>query len=146
MPQFARPSADVTDGNWTNNAGNNVDLYSYIDETSANDTDYIQSETAPANSPCVVKLSAVEDPQSSTGHIIRFRYQKNSAGGAQINLTVQLREGYVNESSQGTLIASTTVTDIPNGWVTGSYTLTGAEADAITNYADLYLRFIANQV
>jgi hypothetical protein len=96
----------------------------------------------------VTKLTSVVDPVSSANHIVRFRYRKESTGGEQINLTVELRQGYTNEGAQGTLIATVaTLVDIPGAsWTAGSYTLAGAEADAITDYANLYLRFVGNKV
>src|SRR3990167_2042262 len=112
MPQYARPDADVTDGNWTKSTGGNVDLFSMVDESIADDGDYIESALAPSNDVCVLRLSDVEDPLSSNGHVVRFRRGKNSAGGAQIDLTVQLRQGYVDEETPGTLIAAVTRADI----------------------------------
>lgn len=145
MAQFARPSLDSTIGTFTSDSGGVVNIYQAIDETSPNDADYIRSAQAPSNAAYVTKLSSITDPLSSTGHIVRYRYQKDIAAGAQINLTVELRQGYVTEVSQGTLIASWSHTDIANGWTTASQTLSGAEADSITNYGDLFLRFVANQ-
>jgi len=146
MAQFARPDADITDGTWTKGSGGAVDMFGEIDEVTASDTDYVQSEVAPATSAFAVNLGNVEDPQSSSGHIVRYRYQKDAAAGAQIDLVVQLRQGYFSEGTQGTLIASATHTNIPNGWTAGSFTLSGAEADNITNYNDLQLRLTATQV
>lgn len=146
MPQFARPDADITDGAWTKSSGGAGDMYTMIDEAIADDADYVQSEAAPASSAFAVGLGNVEDPVSSTGHIVRYRYQKEAAGGAQIDLIVQLRQGYSGEGAQGSLIHAETHTNIPNGWTAGTFTLAGAEADAITDYADLQLRLVANQV
>lgn len=46
--QAVAPIADVTDGTWLNESSSNVNLYASIDETVANDADYIQSVSAPA--------------------------------------------------------------------------------------------------
>lgn len=147
MAQFGRPSADTNnDGAWVEDDDTSVDIYLEIDEVSASDADFIKSPSAPVNDVYVTKLTTLEDPVSSSGHTVRYRYQKDSAGGAQIDLTVQLRQGYVSEASQGTLIHSEAVTNISNGWTTGSFTLSGGEADSITDYTDLYIRFVANQV
>lgn len=146
MPQFARPDADVVDGAWLNNLGSAIDMYLSIDEVSSDDSDFVESELNPSASAAAFGLSNVEDPQVSTGHIIRYRYQKDAAGGNQIDLTVELRQGYVSEASLGTLIHSVVHTDIPNGWVAGTFTLSSGEADSITDYADLQLRLSANQV
>ena len=34
MAQYARPNSDVSDGSWYNSAGNQTNLYSYVDESS----------------------------------------------------------------------------------------------------------------
>jgi len=59
---------------------------------------------------------------------------------------VQLRQGYVNEGTPGTLIAEWTHTNIPSAWTGQAQTLSGGQADAITDYANLFLRFVSNQV
>lgn len=146
MAQFARPTGDVTDGNWLNESASAVDMYQSIDEASASDSDYIESGSAPSSDVYVTSLGTVEDPLSSSGHTLRYRYQKDAAAGAQINLTVQLRQGYISEVSLGTLIKEITLTNIGNGWTTGSTTLSGGEADSITDYSDLFLRLVATQV
>lgn len=138
MAQFGRPEADITA--WASGT------FADIDETSANDADYVSSDTAPNNDPYVVRLSDMEDPVSSSGHIIRYRYRKNASGGAQIDLTVQLRQGYTNEGSPGTLIEEWTHTNISESWTSQAQTLGGTEADAISDYTSLFLRFVADQV
>lgn len=138
MAQFGRPEADITA--WASGT------FADIDETSANDADYVSSDTAPNNDPYVVRLSDMEDPVSSSGHIIRYRYRKNASGGAQIDLTVQLRQGYTNEGSPGTLIKEWTHTNISETWTSQAQTLGGSEADAISDYTSLFLRFVADQV
>lgn len=146
MAQFARPVADAVVGSWEDEGGATTSLFESIDETTPNDTDFVTSEVAPATSAYAVDLGTIEDPQSSSGHVVRYRYQKDSAAGAQIDLTVELRQGYVSEGTQGTLIASNSHTNIGNGWTDGSFTLSAGEADSITDYSDLQLRFVANQV
>jgi hypothetical protein len=146
MAQFARPSVDSSIGGYKDQADGTTNIYASTDEVSPNDADYIKSALAPSNAPYVTKLSAIEDPQSSSGHVVRYRYAKNAAGGAQIDLTVQLRQGYANEGSPGTLIKEWTHANIGETLTTQNQTLSGAEADSITNYADLFLRFVANQV
>lgn len=146
MAQFGRPSTDTTRDNWETEAGGTTNIYQQIDETFANDSDYIRTVVAPTNDVFVTKLTTLEDPLASTGHVVRYRYAKSAASGAQINLTVELRQGYVSEASQGTLIASWSHTNISETLTTAAQTLSGAEADAITNYTDLYLRFVGNQV
>jgi len=146
MAQFGRPSIDTYIGGYKDQADGVTNIWGSIDETSYSDTDYIKSALAPSNAPYVCKLTAVEDPVSSSGHVVRYRYSKDAAGGATIGLTVELRQGYVDEGTPGTLIATSgAIAGISESWTSGSFNLSGGEADAITNYANLYLRFVANQ-
>lgn len=138
MAQFGRPEADITA--WASGT------FADIDESVASDADFVSSDSAPSADPYVTRLSDMEDPVSSSGHIVRYRYRKNSAGGAQIDLTVQLREGYVNEGTPGTLIEEWIHTDISESFTGQAQTLGATEADAITDYTDLFLRFVADQV
>lgn len=146
MAQFGRPSSDTTRDNWEEDDGTIVSIFDQIDEVAADDLDYIRTVATPTADVYVTKLTTLSDPLSSTGHIVRYRYGKDTAGGAQIDQVVQLRQAYVSEAAQGTLIASATHTNVAVVWVAGTFTLSGAEADSITDYADLYLRFTGNQV
>lgn len=134
--QYARPNADITDGSWTNESGNNTNLYASIDESVINDSDYIQSSQSPSSADVTeIGLSSVGDPGTDLGHVVRYRYKKDTAGG-QIDLTVRLMQG-------GTEIASWSHADIGTGFVTATQTLTNPQAANITNYADLRIKFEA---
>lgn len=146
MAQFARPSTDTTRDNWEEDDGTTTDIFDQIDEAAADDADYIRTGLAPTSDVYVTKLTTVTDPVSSSGHTVRYRYGKDAGSGAQIDIIVQLRQGYTNEGAQGTLIAAQTHADVGAGPLAGSIVLSGAEADSITDYSDLYLRFVANQV
>lgn len=146
MAQFGRPNADTRLGNYQDQAAGTTNIYQSIDETSPSDADYITSPSAPSSEVYVCALSTLEDPVSSSGHIQRVRYAKSASGGSQINLTVELRQAYVSEGSQGTQIATHSYTDISSTYTTGSETLTAGEADAITNYGSLFYRFVFTQV
>jgi hypothetical protein len=75
---------------------------------------------------------------------MRYRYGKIiTDDGQNINLTVQLRQGYTNESSQGTLIAEWTHSDITEALVTAEQALTAEQADSITDYGALFARLVA---
>ena len=145
MAQFARPSVDTFRDNWEEDDGVTTDIFDQIDEAVADNADFIRTQLTPTSDVYVTKLTSVEDPLLSTGHIVRYRYAKNAAGGDAIDLIVQLRQGYVNEGTPGTLIASATHNGISETFTDGTINLSGAEADAITNYADLYLRFVGNK-
>ena len=146
MPQFARPDADTIIENWTDEGGAATDLFQSIDEVTFDDADFVRSPLpAVAGDVYVCRLSDVTDPAVSTGHIIRARLNK-SGGGATIDMTVELRQGYVSEASQGTLIATLTQANVTNSFVEYTYTLSAGEADSITDYTDLFLRFTADTV
>lgn len=148
MPQFARPDADTTLGTYTNDVGGAVNIFQAIDETVASDADFIRSVADPVNEIYVARLSDVSDPLSSTNHILRVRAGTDQAvGGSQIDMIVQLRQGYVNEGTPGTLIATLTQANISQGsFTTYTLNLSGIEADAITNYNDLFLRVSMNRI
>ena len=146
MAQFGRPEADITNQSFTDQAASGTTIFDVLDETVADDNDYIQSAVAPTNDVYVTRLSDVEDPVSSSGHIVRYRYRKSAAGGAQIDLNVQLRQGYVSEGTPGTLIEEWDHVDISDTITAAAQTLGGTEADLITDYTSLFLRFTFNQV
>ncbi len=125
--QFARPSSDVTVGLWTT-----APLYASIDEVSYDDLDNITSSKNPTADICEVGLSSVTDPLNSSGHIIRYRAKTNVQSG----MIVYLMQG-------ATTIASQTP-PLTTSFQTFTYTLTAVEADSITNYTDLRLRFSAD--
>lgn len=147
MAQFARPSTDTTRTNWEEDDGGVTAIFDQIDEAIADDADFIRTGLAPTTlAVYVTKLTTLEDPVSSTGHVLRYRYGKDAANGATINQVVELRQGYVNEGTPGTLIASATHNNVGAGPIAGSINLSGAEADSITDYTDLYLRITTQQV
>ena len=148
MQQFGRPSADTLNpGSYVDEAAGAVNIFNSIDEVVPSDADFIQTPVGPTGGPVyVTKYSTLEDPQSSSGHILRNRYAKDASGGAQIDAVFELREGYVSEVSQGTLIVSRSFPNISDVFAQDDYTLAGAEADAITDYTDLFLRVAFTQV
>ena len=143
--QVAVPTTDSVDGSWTDQAGG-TSLFAAIDETVPSDSDYIRSPIGPANSGCRVKLATLADPTSSDDHRIHWRTGKDFVGGPQINMTVKLYQGGGDSLGAGTLIATFARNNVGQALTTFVESLSGAEADAITNYADLYLEFFANQV
>lgn len=150
MAQFSTPSADIFDGTWLDDTAA-ATLFAHIvpgtpgSIGSGDDATFIESVLNPSSTPVALELSDITDPVSSTGHIMRWRRQKDAAAGGQMDLTMELRQGYTGEGGQGTLINTFADSDIPSAWATASDTLTGGEADAITDYTDLQLRMIANQ-
>lgn len=139
--QYARPDQDITKDNWDDAAGGDNDnaLYDEINESTQNDANYSTSgplSLLDTTETWEVGLSNVIDPQSSSNHIVRYTYGKDTSGGNVIDLNVKLMQGT-------TQIASWTHTGIGTGFTLATQTLSAAEADSITNYSDLRLRFTA---
>jgi hypothetical protein len=113
-----------------------------LDDGASPDGNSVVSDTTPVvTEPFTVDLSTIaDDPGLSTGHILRIRWAKNSGGGGNKTIRIELREGYVNESTQGTLIATDDYAINSTTLRTDETTLSGAEANAITDYADLQIR------
>ena len=146
MPQFARPIQDIFNSNWENQSGAVPNTYQSVDEVSVNDADFARTRLSPNNDVVVWKLSPVTDPGVSTGHIMRVRYGKDTTGGDTIDLSLEFRQNYVSEVSQGTLIGAINAGNVPGGFIDFIFELPGAMADLITDYSSLFVRFIAKKV
>ena len=91
--QFARPTSTITVNGWRTDAASST-LHPAIDETSFNDSDYIQSALSPASADiCEVKFGSLIDPATSNNHIVRYRLKKDTSGGDQITVVVRLVQG-----------------------------------------------------
>lgn len=127
---------DQSVGSWTDEGGATSNLFQSIDEESFDDADYVESELNPTTSAYQATLGDQPDPAISTGHIIRYRYGKDNTGQT-VDIIVRLKQGT-------TTIASQTHSNVAVGFVAGSFTLSGAEADSITDYNDLRIEIEAN--
>ena len=146
MSQIARPDADTIIGNFQNQAEGTTNIFLTIDEVAQDDADYVRSPSSPTNEVYVCRLSDAVDPVSSVNHIMRMRTGANPDIQEPINFTQQLRQGYVSEAVQGTLIASQTRIGVTSaGFTTTAYTLSVAETNAITDYTALFYRFIVSR-
>jgi hypothetical protein len=137
--QYSRPSSpDASTGNWAS-----TPLYEKIDETNASDSDTITSGQNPSSDSCEVTLSAVTDPQSSSGHFVRYRYRQQESGGgtpANLQLFVSLMEGAATRASWTHNMGNN-----DTSYHDAAQTLTAVQADSITNYGNLSLRFDATK-
>lgn len=131
------PTSDVSVGAWTTDSGATSNLYASIDESVANDADYIQSELSPSASASKVRLASMTDPAVSYGHTVTYRIAKSA--GNQINMVVRLKQG-------GTTIASWSHTNVSTTWTEYTQTLSDSEANSITDYTTLDLEFEGTQV
>jgi hypothetical protein len=133
--QYARPDGTASAGNWAE--VNAPSLHGATDEITANDnTDYAQTTTN--DDTMELTLSSVTDPQTGTGHIIRFRMMTLGTGSKE-RCQVQLFEGT-------TPIASTNNEQSQDAYTTHTYTLVSAEADNISDYSDLRFKVVSSSV
>lgn len=131
MAQTARPDSDVAVASWVT-----APLWSKVDDAvSAPDGTFINSEEKSSGNTSTVQLglSDVTDPASSASHVLRYRYRRSNTNRT-LACFVELRQG-------ATLIASDSVGGIATSFADRTYTLSGAEADAITDYTDLRVHF-----
>ena len=142
MPQFARPDADVNIGNWTDESGGVSNLFQKINESIPDDAGYVQSEPNPAGSVAVFGLSDVTDPQDPAAPTVRFRARKDNPGGADVQLLVEIREGYVDELNPGTIVQSFTVAQLPDAFTDFQFDLDFPIGD----FTNLFLRLVASQL
>jgi len=133
MAQYARPSSDIQTTNW-NNSGVGA-YYQDIDEVTPSDSDYVYTN-AMAETALIVGLNAVNDPGSSTNHIIRFRAKSAKASKGPESCECVLYQGTTQIATTG---VQTLTRDAYNSF---QYELSPAEADAITDYSALRLHFI----
>ena len=134
MAQFSRPISDVDMSGWTCSTG--TDKYALIDESVANDdTDYIwRSATHILPTDSTVGMSVVSDPLSSSGHVMRFRARLESAGSCTLQC---------DWVDTGSIVTTQNFTVNSTSYQDFSYTLSGAEADAIVNYGGMKLYVLA---
>lgn len=129
--QFGRPIADAATGSWTT-----APLFSKINEVVADDSNFITSETLSVvgntSNADLTLTSGIADPISSVGHVIRVRAQDTLTLGTVGTLKAELRQG-------ATLIATLTAA-LTTSYAVYQYTLSGSEADSITDYTGLFIR------
>lgn len=157
---FALPSADVVrspsgsgSNTWTKTGGGTTNLWQALDEVLVDESDYIHCPVPDASpgSVYVTKLSAVAAPPSNDGVSIHYWLRFDPAGIAtspDTTLTIELREGYVDEMTQGTVIHSDTYDHTDFAGIAKGFgvDLTPTEVASVTDWSDLYVRYVAMKV
>ena len=140
MTQYARPDADISDGDWLNQSDSNTNLYASIDESSASDSDYIKATDEGYGSGsdivCIIGLSEINTPDGDADHKIKYRASDDTGSGA-MSLKVELLEG-------STVRKTNTNSSLTSSLATYTINLTTSEASNISDYTNLRLRFTAN--
>lgn len=129
MAQILYPDADISSGSWTPSAGST--LWDVLNDQDDNDYAYEQN----TNTTFEVGIDSGTDPESSSNHIVYWSDFGAWLGrGSAPTVTMYLIQGSTTIASQGYLTVSNTFTQ-------RSYTLTSGEADSITDYTNLRIRF-----
>ena len=126
--QYARPGSDVSAGAWAPSSG--TDLYAMLNDVTPNDSTYIYTQTLDSNyEPLLVWDEAFSDPGVSTEHVLKVRVGAGGipSGKSLVTTLMQGASQIAQFTDAGPISANTTV----------EHTLSGAEADSITNYNDL---------
>jgi hypothetical protein len=123
---YARPTSDITT-QWTPSTG--TDHFALIDETTANDSDYIFATAGGQTDE--VKLAAMTAPKSGTSVDVQYRVQGVSGGG-KVTLSLVCNT---------TVIATDTIRSAD-----GDYVLTVAPGTwaQVTDWSDMRLRFVSS--
>ena len=136
MTQYARPESVYSNSGWS--AYGAATIPEAIDEEVASDSDY--TYTTSDGTYLGVALSEVTDPEGNTNHTLRWRYRS-------------IRNSTPPEKGSGFLYCGATLiatfidnAALPTSWTTDAYTLLTTEADAITDYSDLRVRFTADTI
>ena len=117
--QYARPSADVTDGAWISNTNTAVDLYLFMDETPAADTDFIETGTSTTGLWAMSPITSV-----GAGTVI-FRYR--ATGDASSNLVAYVGVG--TAAGAFSAVGSWTEVAVATAIATFAHTVTGTFSD-----------------
>lgn len=147
-PQIVRPVSDRLVGAWTTDTGATSNLFAAVDEAVASFTDHIRCEDNPVTSPVVVRLAALTEPAGAVADgDVQVCVQYDKEGAATATLVMQLRQGYTNEGSPGTLIAAVTDSNVTDATEDGVISLTAVEHAAIIytggTASDLDVRLVA---
>jgi len=137
MAQNVYPTSDVTN-EWASGGFGDID-----EGATPSDVDFTHSSDA-GDETLEVHVGDPTDPVSGSGHIVRWRHVLIDGGvvaseaGAGADITVSLVENTTVRASKGPIAL-----DAVLAWTEDSFTLSGAEADSISDYADLRIRFFA---
>ena len=135
MTQYARPDSDVSTGAWVASTG--TDFYALLDESPYSDADYISStdNDGITPDPITVGLGNVTDPANAINHVVSYRAKGTTGGGFTVpTLTVVLLQ-------TGTTIATSVNSSLSGSYTDYTFTLSEAEANSITDYDLLRLKF-----
>jgi hypothetical protein len=103
-------------------------IYTSIDETVADDADWVQSPASPSGQEYKFRLASASQPSQNTPFTVKIRYKKSAALGSKIDLTVN-----VYRSDGTTLVATRQITDLSGSIVQSSLALTSGEVASFSS-------------
>ena len=137
MPQYARPVSTIAAGGWT--AVSAPTHHEATDEETPNgDTDYAQAGSTAGT--LKLGLSSVSDPGVGTGHTLRVSVKALGSKGPE------RLDGWLYEGAALIATAFAAVSITRDSYNLYEYTLTEAEANAITDYGNLAVWLAPNSV
>jgi hypothetical protein len=150
----ARPTSDILRSPtgtgpdaWRNHANGDTNLYADIDEVVYDGSDYVYAASPPSGGAVyVAKFGTLPTPPRSDGHKLHIVAAFDPAAlctACDGTMDVEIRDGYTNESSLGTLVLTETFDE--SSW--GSSTIQAFEFDwdgSGVDYSNLYLRCVAS--
>lgn len=126
------PESDVSAGGWTRDTGSGTSLFESINEIPVSNLDYIISPALVAGGSTAAYTAEISDsldPYTSTGYVLHYTYRATNSG---VTIVVKLLQG-------ATVIKTITHSNASTTFTTASATLSGPEADSITDHALLRL-------
>lgn len=133
MPmQFASPDGDISLDGWTRDTGGTSNIFTKINTTTGDTTDYIT--TVNDNDEYVCTLSSVSNPVTNKNHSIVFVGRDLGIGST---LTISLMQG-------GATISTTTGYVLDGTPTQYTFDLPEADIAGITDYTNLRLKFRAD--
>ena len=106
---------------------------------------YVLANQASFGDIVVVELSSpAVTPDQDINHFMRI-FARKDATGAPVDVSCELRQTYVSETSLGTLVATIVAQDVSTTITRYQHRLTVAEAALITDYTAVQFRFVLRQ-
>lgn len=131
ITEALHPNGDISDGGWSGHDGGSQ-LWTYINESVANDVDYVRSPVVPSGEIFRVAFTnPIASVVPAAPVVVRYRLGKTNAG-AVINFTVRLFAG-------ATEVVEWTHLDVPSAFATHTHTLSGGQIALISDFDELEL-------
>ncbi len=124
---------------WETDTGSKTNLFAAVDESSANDADYITgaASTLPGSTYCELVLGTATDPLDDKSYIVKMRGRSVPGSGDQVIITFKRNDGTTIRTWD--LGAGTPgVGPLTGNFVTYSFTLSDGEGALVSPHSGLY--------